>query len=98
MTKPLKTTKQFDPIEFLGITGLNDFGKSKLRKKLETNMAEYILLRILDTLPDSIDKKFKETEILNVEDLEKLLKSHIPNLKSVVNGYLLEFKRHYKHE
>ena len=95
---PSNTARRFDPIEFLEIRGLDKTQESELREKLEINISEYLLLRLLDELPENIDKELKETEISNVSSLEKLLRSHIPNLEEKINGLLVEFKKQYKHE
>jgi hypothetical protein len=95
---PSNMAQRFDPIEFLEIRGLDEKQESELRKKLEINISEYLLLKLLDELPETVDKELKETKISDISILVKLLKSHIPNLKQKINEFLLEFKKQYKHE
>jgi len=95
--KTPKTTQRFDPIEFLEIIGLNETQKVVLRKKLEINISEYILLRLLDELPKKVDQKLKSNKVTNIEDLEKLFKSHIPNFYTKTSELLKEFKKQYKY-
>ena len=89
--------QKFDPVEFLGIKGLGKSEQEDLRKKLEVNISEYILIRLLEGLPDKVDKQLKK-EIENIDELEKMLKSHIPDLENKVEQYLQEFKNQYQNE
>ena len=99
MKKPfVKTVNKFDPIEFLGISRLGVNEKESLRKKLKANISEYILIHLLEELPDSVDEKLKENKVNSIEQLENILKSYIPNLDTKIKQYLEEFKKQYRHE
>jgi putative heme iron utilization protein len=95
---PSNTAQNFDTVKFLEIRGLDETQESELRKRLETNMSEYVLLKLLDELPKTIDKKLEETKISDVDSLDKFLRSYVPNLKEKINEFLLEFKKQYKYE
>jgi hypothetical protein len=92
------TAQKFDPIDFLGIRGLGEREQEDLRKKLEVNIAEYILICLLDELPDTVDEKLKEDKVRNIDELEKLLSSNIPDFDRKVGKYLQEFKKQYNKE
>lgn len=99
MTKlSVKTTKVFDPVEFLEIQGLGKSEKENLRKKLGANITEYILIRLLEELPDTVDEKLKDNKVRSIEELEDILKSYIPNPDTKIKQYLEEFKKQYQHD
>jgi hypothetical protein len=95
---PPNTAQKLDPIEFLEIRGLDEAQENRLRNKLETNISEYLLLKLLDELPENVDQELKEAKISDINFLEKLLRSYIPNLEQKISEFLLEFKKQYKHE
>ena len=94
----MKTTKLFNPLEFLGIQGLGKAEREDLRRKLEANISEYILIRLLEELPDSVDEKLKNSKVSSINELENILMSHIPNLDTKIKQFLEEFRKQYKHE
>ena len=47
MKKLHKTTQKFDPIEYLEISGLDASEKKSLRNKLEKNISDLSILKIL---------------------------------------------------
>ena len=99
MKKPfVKTINKFDPIVLLGISGLVVNEKESLRKKLEANISEYILIHLLEELPDSVDEKLKENKVNSIEQLENILECYIPNFDIKIKQYLEEFKKHYQYE
>lgn len=99
MKKPLiKAANKFDPIEFLEISGLGVSERESLRKKLEANISEYLLIRLLEELPDTVDEKLKDNKVRSIEELENILKSHIPNFDKKIKQHLEEFKKQYQHE
>lgn len=98
MKKLHKTIQKFDPIEFLEISGLGDTEKKSLRKKLESNISEYLLIRLLEELPNTVDEKLKDNQVKSMEELENMLRSYIPNFDSKIKQYLEEFKKQYQHE
>lgn len=98
MKQHINPSKSFDPIKLLGISGLGQFETDSLRKKLNKNISDYILIRLLEELPDKVDEQLKKKEIESVDELEEMLKTHIPDFNKKVQQYLQEFKSEYKNE
>jgi len=88
----------FDPIIFLGINGISEESKIVLRENLISQISEYILISILDTLPDSIDKELEDNPIRDISDLEKFLSLSVPRYKELVNKFLNEFKDNFNND
>ena len=98
MKQHIKPSKLFDPIKYLGITCLGQFEINSLRKKLNKNISEYILIRLLEELPDKVDEQLKKKEVEKIDELEELLKASIPDFDKKVQQYFQEFKNQYKNE
>ena len=63
---------QFDPIKFLELEYLEEKVKITLKPKLEKNISEYLLIRLLDLLPEKVDKEIDFHKITTVEELQKI--------------------------
>lgn len=96
MSKLHQSISKFDPIEFLELQHLDDETKQKLRPRLSKNIGEYLLIRLLDLLPEDADKKIKFDKIKSVEKLEAIIKKYIPDFKKQLNKFLLDFKKEYQ--
>lgn len=96
MTKSNQLISKFDPIEFLNLKQLDDKTKQKLRPKLSENIGEYLLIRLLNLLPEDTDEKMKFNKIKSVKELEVIIKKYIPDFKKQLNKFLLDFKREYQ--
>lgn len=90
------TLSQFDPITFLGLDHLETSRKKVLKPRLLNNISEYLLIRLLDFLPEDADEKIKFTKIKSVEELQSILEKYIPDFKKQLNKFLLEFKEKYQ--
>lgn len=86
----------FDPIKFLELEHLEEKVKITLKPKLEKNISEYLLIRLLDYLPEKADKEVDFRKITTVEELTTILKKYLPNLEEKIKLILNDFKREYQ--
>lgn len=92
-----KKTKAFDPIKYLDISGVSQQEEDYLRKKLNKNISEYVLIRLLEESPDEIDEKLKN-EITDLPELVTIFKSYFPDFEVKIEAFLKEFKKQYQNE
>lgn len=80
----------FDPLLFLGITNLKPEEKDMVSKKLLDRISQYLVIRIVELLP--------EAELKHIDDPQKLFsvaKEKIPDLDKKVKVFLADFKKEF---
>lgn len=87
--------KNFDSLEFLGINNIPEDEKSNFRESLNNQISEYILVNILDVLPDSIDNELENNPITNIRELERFLELRVPRYKELISKFLIAFREKY---
>lgn len=90
-----KVVNTFDPIVFLDLDNSIFNDNPQLKDKLESNIYEYLLIKLLQELPDSVDPLLENGLVANEEELESVLKFYIPDLKEKTLKYLNNFKEDY---
>ena len=90
-----KVVNTFDPIVFLDLDNSIFNDNPQLKDKLESNIYEYLLIKLLQELPDNIDPLLENGLVANEEELESVLKFYIPDLKEKTLKYLNNFKEDY---
>ncbi|MDO8460876.1 MAG: hypothetical protein Q7S38_00365 [bacterium] len=80
----------FDPLLYLGLR-LNPKFKKDASKELLDQIAQYLVIRTIENLPDE-----KAKNLNNLEELLKLAKGTIPDYSSQVKVFLDDFKKEYK--
>lgn len=98
MQSPAQKDSNFNPIQFLGISGLDKNEEEILAKRLEEVISEYILIKFLQELPTSVDDDFKNGRVRTLEDLKHMLESYFPDLDGKISKYLVEFKEKYNND
>lgn len=99
MTKvPTQSIFKFDILDYLDIPESARINSNNLKEKLENNISEYILIRLLDELPDAVDERLETKGIKSIGELEEMLRSYIPDFDEKVRLYLKDFKEQYQND
>lgn len=80
----------FDPLKFLGVTNLKDEEKNTISEKLLSKISQYLLIRIVELLPEGDVKKLNDTEAIFI-----MAKGKIPDLSTKVKLFLEDFKEEF---
>lgn len=88
----------FNPIQYLGISGLDKNEEEILAKRLEEVISEYLVIKLLQELPTSVDDDLKNGKVQTIEDLRHMLELYFPDLDEKISEYLIEFKQKYNND
>ena len=86
----MQQLQSFDPLLFLGITNIEDEEKNIVSQKILDRISQYIVIRIIELLP--------ENDVEDIENPEKLFsvaKEKIPDFNDKVKVFLKDFKMEF---
>lgn len=93
----MNNSKNFDPIDFLGLTNLTKDEQEFLRPKIYINMVQFLINEFLESLnEDEIYKLGNEVkQIKTYEDSILIFNKYDPNFNEKKGKYLQKYKENF---
>lgn len=87
----------FDPIEFLGLVDLPAAEKDEIRKVVTQDMGKYLVMRVLDKLPDDLFDKVEALikTLKTPQEAYELIYSLDPEFETNKIKYLVDYKKEF---